>query len=336
MNYSYYSGIDMSKEWFDAAIIAVQNPRVTKHQRFENHEKGFKNFFKWLGQNDVKDLSKLFVCMEHTGVYTIPLCEFLASQQITYTLVPGAEISNSSGIQRGKNDKLDAKRIARYAFKNRDDIRIHTLPKEELRVLKALLAYRERLVKARHAFKVSSKEMKSFDTSNVIDTICPRSNQMIDYLTEEMKQVEKDIDSFLNEHPQIKKNYELLLSVPGIGRQNALYMIFYTKNFVSFDCPKKFASYAGIAPFRNESGKSKKSNSKVSHKANKKMKTLLTSAVVCSLSKCPEYLIYYNKQIEKGKNENSIKNVLRNKIVSRAFAVVRRNSPYVNTHAFAA
>lgn len=336
MNYSYYCGIDMSKEWFDAAIIAVQNPRKTKHQQFENHEKGFEAFLKWLDQNDVKELSELFVCMEHTGVYTIHLCEFLTNQQINYTLVPGAEISNSIGIHRGKNDKLDAKRIARYAFKNRDDLRIHTLPSEELRVLKALLAHRERIIKARHAFKVSSKEMKSFDTSKVIDAICPRSKELIDQLTKEIKKVEKDIDSFLNEHPQIKKNYELLLSVPGIGRQNALYMIFFTKNFVSFDCPKKFASFAGIAPFRNESGKSKKSNSKVSHKANKKMKTLLTSAVVCSLSKCPEYLIYYNKQIKKGKNENSIKNVLRNKIVSRAFAVVRRNSPYVNTHAFAA
>jgi len=197
------------------------------------------------------------------------------------------------------------------------------------------LAYRDRLVKARHGFKVSSKEMKAFDTANVIKTICPRSEEMIQNLTQEMKQLEKDIDLFLENHPEIKRNYELLLSVPGIGRQNALYMIFYTKNFVSFNCPKKFASYAGIAPFKNESGKSKKSNSKVSHKANKKMKTLLTSAVVCSLSKCPEYLIYFNKQIKRGKNKNSIKNVLRNKIVSRAFAVVRRNSPYVNTHAFA-
>lgn len=335
MNYSYFNGIDMSKEWFDTAIILVNNPKVIKHKQFENNSKGFKNFFKWLKQNGVKDLSTLFVCMEHTGVYTIPLCEFLAQKQITYTLVPGAEISNSLGITRGKNDKLDAKRIARYAYKNRDEIRVHTLPSKELRVLKALLAYRDRVVKARHAFKVSSKEMTAFDCSFVSDSICPRSKEMIISLTKEIKQVEKDIDQFLYNNPEIKRNFELLLSVPGMGRQNALYMIFYTKNFVSFNCPKKFASYAGIAPFKEESGKSKKSKSKVSQKANKKMKTLLTSAVVCSLPTCAEYRIYYDRQLKKGKDENSIKNVLRNKIVTRAFAVIKRNSPYVNTHAFA-
>jgi len=335
MNYFYFNGIDISKEWFDAAIIATTNPRVSKHHQFANTLKGFKAYKKWLKKNGVTDYSKLFVCMEHTGVYTIPLCEFLAHQKVTYTLVPGAEITNSIGITRGKNDKLDAKRIAKYAFKNRDEIIIHTLPKEELRELKALLSYRERVVKSRHGFKVSSKELKAFDKSSVSQSICPRSEKLIKIFTKEINQIEKDIDQFLEKHPEIKRNYELLLSVPGIGRQNALYMIYFTKNFVSFNCPKKFSSYSGIAPFRNESGKSRKSKSKVSHKANKKMKTLLTSAVVCSHPTCVEYRIYYKKQIEKGKDENSIKNVLRNKIVSRAFAVIKRNSPYVNTHAFA-
>ena len=100
MNYPYFNGIDMSKDWFDAALIGTQNPKVTIHQQFENNEKGFNAYKTWLSQNGVKDLSTLFVCMEHTGVYTIPLCEFLIDQHITYTLVPGAEISNSIGITR--------------------------------------------------------------------------------------------------------------------------------------------------------------------------------------------------------------------------------------------
>ena len=39
---------------------------------------------------------------------------------------------------------------------------------------------------------------------------------------------------------------------------------------------------------------------------------------------------------KKGKNKYSVKNVIRNKIVARAFAVIKRNSGYVDTHAFAA
>lgn len=335
MNYFFYCGIDMSKEWFDAAILCVNKPLSLQHKQFENTQRGFKTFLKWLQKNGVQIFSQVFICMEHTGVYTIPLCRFLNQKELAYTLVPGAEIKNSAGITRGKSDKLDAKRIARYVYKNRDEIRIHTLPSETIRVLKALLAQRDRIIKSRHSFKVSSQEMKAFEIKDVFDSISNSSKQIIAFLNEELTELEKAIDNCLEANEELKRTYNLLLSVPGIGRQNAIYMLVITQNFVSFNCPRKFAAYSGIAPYKDSSGKSKHSKSKVSPKANKKMKALLTSAVVCSLRKCAEYRLYFEKQLERGKSENSIKNVLRNKIVHRAFAVVKRNSPYVNTHAFA-
>lgn len=335
MNYSYFIGIDISKEWFDAALKPAKNPRVTKHKQFENNGKGFRQFAKWLKQQIDVDYSKIFICLEHTGVYTIPICQFLAQQGIAYTLIPGAEIANQ-GITRGKNDKIDAKRIAMYAYKNRQDIRIHTLPNEALRALKILLSLRDRLVKARHGFMVSSKEITRFEAAEISALIAEGSQNMMEQCSLQIKKVESEIDQLLAKNPDLNRSYHLLLSVPGIGRQNALYLIGVTKNFVSFNCPKKFAAYAGIAPFSSSSGKSIQSKSKVSQKANKKIKTLLTNAVVCSLKSCSEYRIYFERQIEKGKNPNSIKNVIRNKIVARAFAVIKRNSPYIDTHAFAA
>ena len=335
MNYSYFVGIDMSKEWFDAAIRQPGKPRYVRHKQFENTENGFKAFLNWLKNNGIPDWAAIFVCMEHTGVYTVPLCQFLGKIDIAYTLVPGAEITNSQGITRGKSDKLDAKRIAAYALKNREEIRIHTLPSEDIRKLKTLLSYRQRLIKAKHGFAVSVKEIQAFETDNVADSISIGSAQMIEQCNQQLKQLDKQIDQCINAIPELKKNYELLLSVPGIGRQNALYMIVFTKNFVSFNCPKKFAAYAGIAPFKKSSGKSFNSNSKVSQKANKKMKALLSTAATIGLGNCREYQIYYQRQVEKGKNEFSVKNVIRNKIVARAFAVIKRDSKYINTHAYA-
>lgn len=335
MHYSYYLGIDMSKEWFDVALRRPGKPQQQKHKQFTNNQKGFKSLIKWLTKTQSVSLCQVFVCMEHTGVYTVPLCQFLGKKSMAYTLVPGAEITHSLGITRGKNDKLDAKRIARYAYRNREEIRIRTLPSEAIRILKTLLSHRERIIKSRHAFKVSSGEIKAFESSNVFQQISLSAKKIQDHFRIELQQVEKAIDQCLQNNPTLNHTYKLLLSVPGIGRQNALYMIVITQNFVSFNCPRKFAAYAGIAPFKNSSGKSKNSKSKVSHKANKKMKTLLTSAVVTSLQSCAEYRLYFEKQLKRGKAKNSIKNVLRNKIVARAFAVVNRDSPYVNTHAFA-
>lgn len=334
MNYSYYIGNDISKEWFDVALLNIQTPRQTEHKQFENSEKGFKKMMIWLRKKGIL-LTQAFFCLEHTGVYSIPYCRFLSKQGACYSLVPGSEITASMGISRGKNDRIDAKRIAQYAYKNKDFMRIHTLPTEAIRKIKALLSYRSRLLKAKHSFKVSAKELRAHETAEVADDIYENSQQIIENIDDQIEQLEKAIDQFIEQHKELKRVYELLLSVPGIGPQTALYMIVITQNFVCFDCSKKFATYSGIAPFRSDSGKSIKSRSKISHKANKKMKTLLSSAVANSLRKCPEYRLYFERQLKKGKNENSIKNALRNKIVSRAFAVVKRNSPYEDRHTFA-
>ena len=119
MNYSYYIGNDISKEWFDVALLNVQTPRKTEHRQFENSEKGFKELMTWLREKGVK-LSQAFFCLEHTGVYSVPFCRFLSKKSAHYSLVPGSEITASLGISRGKNDRIDAKRIAQYAYKNKD------------------------------------------------------------------------------------------------------------------------------------------------------------------------------------------------------------------------
>lgn len=333
MNYSFYIGSDISKEWFDVALLEIQTPRKTEHQQFENSEKGFKKLMNWLKKKKVK-ISQAFFCLEHTGVYSVPFCRFLSKKGAHYSLVSGSEIKESMGIIRGKSDRIDAKRIAQYAYKNKDFMRIHTLPVEAIRKLKAWLSYRGRLVKAKHIFMVSAKELKNHETDAVASPIYEESQQMIQKINEQINKLERTIDKFIAQHGEIKRTYELLLSVPGIGVQTALHMIVITQNFVCFNCPKKFATYSGIAPFRSDSGKSIKSRAKVSHRANKKMKTLLSSAVANSAKTCADYRLYFEKQLKKGKNENSIKNALRNKIVGRAFAVIKRNSPYENRHTF--
>ena len=61
---------------------------------------------KWLCQ--ITNIDKPLFCMEHTGVYCLPICIFLEGNKLQYSLQPGLQIKRSMGIQRGKNDKADA------------------------------------------------------------------------------------------------------------------------------------------------------------------------------------------------------------------------------------
>ncbi|SDD21440.1 transposase, partial [Pedobacter soli] len=91
-----------------------------------------------------------------------------------------------------------------------------------------------------------------------------------------------------------------------------------------------------LAPFGNTSGTTLKGKPKVSHLANKRIKTLLTMCALNTIKKDNEFKRYYDRKIKEGKHHSSILNVLRNKLISRAFAAVLKDRPYEKDLNFAA
>lgn len=130
------------------------------------------------------------------------------------------------------------------------------------------------------------------------------------------------------------KQAELIQSIPGIGVQTSTYLIIATKGFKAFNNWRKFACYSGIAPFEYTSGSSIKGRTKVNHIADKKMKSLLQMCAMTTIKYDPQIREYYQRKRKEGKNAMLVLNNVRCKLVSRVFAVVQRESPYVNTYKF--
>lgn len=261
---------------------------------------------------------------------------YLASKNIPFLLVAGLEIKQSLGIVRGKNDKADAKNIAKYGHRMRDEITPTKLSSDDELSLKRLLSLRERLVKQRSGYKASLKEQKRVLVQKDNKTLFSTQEKMICYLTKQIDEVEKEMNEIMNKNESMLKNYELLRSINGVGPQTALFIIAYTANFTKFKNYRKFASYCGIAPFQNQSGTSIRGKTKVSNLANKKIKSLLDMSAKSSIQHNTEMKLYYEKRIAKSKNKMSTINIIRNKLLSRMFAVVNRNEPYVDTLKYAA
>jgi transposase len=97
---------------------------------------------------------------------------------------------------------------------------------------------------------------------------------------------------------------------------------------------RKFACYCGVAPFEYKSGSSIKGRTRVSHLANKKIKALLNMAALTAKKNDMEMRAYYDKKVKEGKNKMLVLNSIRCKIISRAFAVIQRNTPFVNVNKF--
>lgn len=324
-------GIDVSKLTIDAVVHQSKC-----YRQFENSNKGFSILCKWALSQSKVDKDNLLFVFEHTGLYSYQLATYLATKEFHFVIVPGLEIKRSLGIARGKDDKIDAAKIARYAYRLRDEIKLTILPSEEIQHLKSLLTLRDRMVKQRAGYKASLKEMKRVlkikDNIVLFDT----QKKIISSLDKQITKIEVQMNEIIMSNDKLKKFYKLMVSITGIGPQTALYMIVLTSGFTKFNNSRAFASYSGIAPFPNSSGTSIRGKTKISNLANKKMKSLLDMAAKTAIQYNQEMKLYYNKRIEEGKPKMSTINIIRNKLVARIFAVINRGTPYVNTMKYAA
>ena len=214
--------------------------------------------------------------------------------------------------------------------------KLDTQSPKNIIALKRLLSLRERIVKQRAGYKASLKELSEILSKSENKLLIKTQKNIINSLTKEVNTIEKEIEKIILEDGELKKQYELIITIKGVGKQTALYMIVFTEGFKKFDCWRKFASYCGIAPFTNSSGSSIRGRTKISNLANKKIKSLLDLCAKSSIQFNEEMKAYYNKRITQGKNKMSTINVIRNKILARIFAVINRQSPYVNLMKYAA
>lgn len=331
MKISETIGIDMSKLYFDTHLYSNQ-----MHNGFENNNNGFESMLKWVYKSSSFLKEEILFVFEHTGLYSYCLSVFLTDLKIPFILVPGLAIKRSLGISRGKDDKIDAKRIAQYAYRLRDEIKPYKLPSEQIRSLKSLLSLRGRFVKQRAGFKASLREQKLIFTKKLNKTLFETQERTINYLSKQIKRIEDEMGKIIKNDEGLKEQFNLIISIKGVGVQTALFMIAFTSSFTKFKNSRKFASYCGIAPFPYLSGSSIRGRSKVSNLANKKIKSLLDLCAKSAIQHNTEMKLYYNRRIEKGKNKMSTINIVRNKILARIFAVIERKTPYVDFMKYAA
>ena len=320
-------GIDVSKSHLDSYVIS---DGTQEHRRFENTGAGIRALIKHASSIQACNPCEVLFCMEHTGVYAMPLCSELAEQKLDYALVPAVEIKRSIGLKRGKNDKADAKAIAKYAFLHQSEIKLYALPEKALLKLKLMLSHRERLVEARKVFMVAAKETKSFLDKSVCKEVIADSNRMVLHINKRIEKIEKSITEVINSDQELKKTYDLVTSVPGVGMQIALSLIVTTRCFSAFKDSRQLACYAGVAPFEYRSGSSIHGRTKVSHMANKKVKSLLHMGAIGAIRYDKQLKEYYDRKVQEGKNAMCVINAVRNKLIARIFAVVNRGTPFVN------
>jgi transposase len=332
MDFKFFIGIDVSKDTLDIAVLNVDSSETVKHHQVSNDDAGIAIMLDWLKQQKEFSLENSLFCLEHTGMYNYPLLQFFSRQSASVWVENPVQIKKSLGLQRGKNDQIDAVRIAQYAYRLKNQIKLWQPARAVVDRLKHLSALRERLVETRKRLMTPVEELFKSGNETMAKVLERSMGKTMKGLEKDLKAIELQMKDVIDKDDHLKNLYSLITSVVGIGFVTAVNLIIYTNEFRLFNDYRKFACYSGVAPFEYRSGSSIRGRTRVSHMANKKMKSYLHMASLTGIKMDEGLKAYYNRKVSEGKNKMSVLNAIRNKLLARVFAVVTRGTEYEKTY----
>lgn len=327
-----YVGIDISKEkcnlCYRSGLETVLEEETSNDVRAL--KKAFRAALKALGVS----FDSVLVCAEYTGRYIYPLTVACQELDVFLWMDDPTRIKNSMGLTRGKNDAIDAARIAEYACRYRDKAVRYRIPDAALVSMKNLLADREFLLTDKKRYQSQITDQRRYMAPGDFKHKYSRWRKVIKTIEEQIKAIDAEIEGIIAADSVLTRQKELLTSIDGIGDRIAISMIAVTGGFTRFQNARQFCSFAGLTPYRYDSGTSVRSKAKTSKRANQTMKALLHLAAISAAThmKESEYRDYFERKIKEGKHVMCVLNVVRAKLVHRMFSVIRRDTAYTKAY----
>jgi transposase len=325
MTYRYCIGIDISKHTLDYCIVQDKIPLASG--RVGNHEQGLQKLVSSLEAKKIPIEEALF-CAESTGIYSACLLAWIGKRGYAVWIENPLAIKRSMGLQRGKSDAVDARRIALYGYTHQDRARLWQPRKHALEQLERLAAQRRRLLTAINQLKKPLQESKIFLSDQdykMLETSCAAA---LEGLRSSLQQVDKQLQELVQADEELTLLYHRVTSVSGIGAVTAMQLIIATNEFKKIPTARKLACYAGVAPFAYSSGTSVRAPARVSHLAAKGLKSLLHMAALSAVRNSEELKAYYDRKVAEGKNKMLVINAVRSKLIARVYACVRDSREY--------
>ena len=319
-----YVGVDVSKDTLDFWVLASNQ---CSHYKIENQSRSIKKLINSLDKQ-VKGEKKINFGVENTGKYGWALLELLSQTNHSVYLLSPLHLAKSLGLVRGKTDRIDCERIARFLMKNKEELTTYQAPREQIRELQLLLSRRSQIQGSIKREKLALKDLQITKASMTKRQIISECRRSIKALKLQLERIEKLINELVNSDELMRHQKKLLMTIPGVGKVVSWYMILKTNEFKNIKDPRKLACYAGVAPFEHSSGTSVRGRTRVSYFADKTLKKILHMAAMRVIQLEGELREYYIRKVQQGKNKMSVINALRNKIIHRIMAVIREQKPY--------
>ena len=302
-----FVGIDISKAWLD---IAVHEQAETF--RASNDDTGIASLVKRL-----KKLKASLIVLEPTGGF-----EMLVVAELTRAGLPVAvvnakrvrDFARATG-QLAKTDKLDAKVLAHFAAAVRPAVR--SLRTEQEEQLTALLTRRRQVI-----------DMLTVEKNRLVTVRAKMRSDIqahIQWLSNSLKELDKEIEDFVEGMPAWKEKDALLQSVPGVGPVTSATMLGMLPELGLLN-RQEIAALVGVAPVNKDSGK--KHGRRRVYGGRADVRSVLYMAALSAKKFNPVIRKFYERLIGQGKEKKVALTACMRKLLVILNAMMHSNQPW--------
>jgi transposase len=307
-------GIDVSKSTLDAELLGLSTPR---RAQFANTTKGFEKLGKWLGRWKA---GRVHACMEATGSYSEAVAEWLVEHGHVASVVNPLRVKayGQSELVRTKTDRVDAGVIARFCRAQRPEA--WRPPSREQRELRALVRRLESLEEMRRA------EVNRLEGADGV--VRPSIERHVAYLDEQIEQTERAIDEHVDGSGELKRQCELLESIPGVGRRTAARLLAEMEKIVEYESSREAAAAAGLVPRERQSGASVRGRARMSKVGSRRVRELLYFPAIVAMTHNPVIRALKQRLAERGKTAMVIVGAAMRKLLVLCYGVLKSGEPF--------
>jgi transposase len=262
LNDNVVVGIDVAKSKIDAFCL---RDGKGKSKVFDNDAQGYRALQQWLGERGC-ETSNCHICLEATGAYSEALALALVEAGWQVSVVNPARVKGfaQGELSRNKTDRADAAMLARFCAAMRPALWVP--PSAAFRQLRAWV---DRLQALKDMRQQELNRLEALEAANQ-PAVQAHVQSHLTWLNAEITKLEGDIDDHIDRNPELKRDGDLIRSIPGIGPTTVAKVLAYAGDVRRFDSAKALAAYIGLSPRQRQSGSSVRGRtilSRVGHQA---------------------------------------------------------------------
>jgi len=131
-----------------------------------------------------------------------------------------------------------------------------------------------------------------------------------------------------NNHPELKRQSELLDSIPDIAETTAALLLSEITDITQYRSARQVAAYAGLVPRERQSGSSVRGRTRLSKMGNARLRRALYFPAITAL-RCSEFFQSWARGLqERGKSKMSVICAVMRKLIHLAYGVLKSEKPF--------